>query len=181
MTTGLRVVARTVNLVWLAAIVALFTLIALPYVLPAVGRQMYIVRGASMQPSIPIGSVVVVDRVDPASIQTNDVITFRSPNGTVVTHRVVTVVDAGDLEFATKGDANDAGDPVVVPAASVIGRVEQAIPGIGAFITNVASLGGGLSALGVLASLLLTGWFVDELAVTLRPASVRRSAVRPVR
>jgi len=181
MMTGLRVVGRTVNLAWVAAIIALFAVMVLPYLLPAVGRQMYIVRGASMQPAIPIGAVVVVGRVDPTTIHANDVITFRSPSGTVVTHRVVEVVDAGDIEFATKGDANDAADPVVVPASSVIGRVEQTIPGIGALITNIASVGGSLSALGVLVSLLLTGWFVDELAVTLRHASSRRPAARPVR
>jgi signal peptidase len=181
MTTGLRVAARTVNVVWLAATIALFTMIALPYLLPAIGRQMYIVRGASMQPAIPIGAVVVVDRVDPATIQANDVITFRSPTGTVVTHRVVSVVDAGDLEFMTKGDANDASDPVVVPATSVIGRVEQAIPGMGGLITNIASVAGSLAALGVLLSLLLTGWFIEELARTLGLTSAQRPAVRSVR
>lgn len=182
MMTGLKVVSRTVHLTWLAGIVALIALVALPHVLPAFGRDVYIVRGASMQPAIPIGSVVVVDRIDPSQIQASDVITFRAPSGGVVTHRVMSILAAGELAFTTRGDANPADDPVAVPASSVIGRVEESIPGIGLVIAVLATTGGSLSALGVLASLVLIGWFVEELARTNhRPAAVPRPAARPVR
>jgi signal peptidase I len=181
MITGLRVVAKCVQLAWLAVVVALIGLVALPHLLPFAGRQMYIVRGASMQPSISLGSVVLIDAVDPALVQPNDVITFRAPGGSVVTHRVVNVSTAGELSFTTKGDANESADPLAVPATSVIGRVERSIPGLGHLIAVLASGNGALWALGLLASLALTAWFAEELVATARPASVRRSAVRPSR
>ena len=39
---------------------------------------MYIVRGASMTPEIPLGAVVVIHRVAPDGNRPGDVITFRS-------------------------------------------------------------------------------------------------------
>lgn len=175
MMTGLRVMARTIQFAWLAGVVALLALVALPHLLPVFGREMYVVRGASMQPSISLGSVVFVDRIDPTQIHAQDVITFRGPSGSVVTHRVMSVSEAGDLAFITRGDANDSNDPVAVPGSSVIGRVEQAVPGVGLLIAVLGTGGGALCALGFLASLVLIGWFVEELARTGRPASGGRS------
>jgi signal peptidase len=180
MITGLRVVARAVQLAWLAGIVALIGLVALPHLLPLVGREMYIVRGASMQPTIPLGSVVLVDEVDPTLIQASDVISFRAPGGSVVTHRVMSVTTAGELSFTTKGDANNAADPVAVPATSVIGRVERSVSGLGALIAVLATGAGAVAALGVITSLVFIGWFAEEL-VQPQPTSTRRSAVGPVR
>jgi signal peptidase len=180
MITGLRVAATAIRLAWVAAIVALMALMVMPHLLPALGRQVYIVRGASMQPAIPIGAVVVIEAVDPTDVQVGDVVTFRAASGTVVTHRVLAVNDAGDLSFSTKGDASTSPDPVIVPAASVLGRVEGMVPGLGSFLTTLATTAGTLAALGILGSLLLVGWFLEELAATLRPASARRSVAPAV-
>jgi signal peptidase I len=181
MSTGLRAAALAIRLVWLSCMVALFTLMVAPHVLPALGRQVLVVRGASMQPAILIGSVVMVGRILPTDVSVGDVITFRAPNGAVVTHRVLSVIDAGDVSFSTKGDANSSADPVVVPGSAVIGRVELAIAGLGDFMTALGSTMGALGTVGFLMSLLLTGWFFDELAATLRRSPTRRTVAPAVR
>lgn len=176
MISALRVVAKAIRLVWLTGIVALLALMTLPHLLPAIGHQMYIVLGGSMQPAIPIGGIVIVDAVDPADILAGQIVTFRAASGTVVTHRVLAVNDTGELSFTTKGDASAAPDPVIVPASAVIGRVAYELPWLGILLTSLGTFSGAVAALGVLGSLLLVGWFADELAATLRPASARRTA-----
>jgi len=181
MTTGLRIAARGIRIAWLLGIVGLLMIMALPHVLPLVGGKMYIVRGGSMQPAIPIGSVVVIEDVDPTAVGVGDVITFRAPSGTVVTHRVVGVNDVAERSFETRGDANPAIDPVIVVGAAVIGRVALTVPTAGTVLIALASVPGALVVLGVLCSLLLAGWFVEELAITLQSAAPRRTAALPAR
>jgi signal peptidase len=180
MSTGLRAAASAIRLVWLAFTAALLTLMVLPHLLPVLDDHMLIVRGTSMQPAIQLGSVVVVGHVSPADIAVGDVITFRSPNGVVVTHRVLAISHAGDVSFSTKGDASTSADPVVVPATAVIGRVWLTVPGLGDFMAAVATTWGAVLTTGMLVSLLLVAWFFEELAATLGPASTRRTAVRPI-
>ena len=81
-------------------------LIALPHVMPALGRATYIVRGGSMEPALPIGSVVIVQHVDPAQLGIGDIVTFTAANNTTVTHRITEVVPGAQLGFHTKGDAS---------------------------------------------------------------------------
>src|SRR6476661_7633586 len=52
-----------------------------------------IIVGQSMEPTIPLYSVIVVEPVDPADIRRGDVITFEQPDtpGRKVTHRVVRI------------------------------------------------------------------------------------------
>lgn len=180
-TTSLRIAASGIRIAWLMGIVGLLMVMALPHLLPVLGRQMYIVRGGSMQPAIPIGSVVVLESVDSASIAVGDVITFRAPSGTVVTHRVIGVNDVAERSYTTRGDANYVQDPIIVLGTSVIGRVALTVPTAGTVLIALASTPGALVVLGLLCSLLLAGWFVDELAATLRPAPLRRTAALPVR
>ena len=80
-----------------------------------------------------MGSLAAASPVDPTSLRVGDIIAYthpRSPNITV-SHRVVEVIDGESLGFRTKGDANEAPDPTVVPAENVVGRVTWHIPRIG--------------------------------------------------
>lgn len=88
-----------------------------PLVLP---YKVYTVLSGSMEPTIPIGSEVVLTPVDAGQIHVGDVITFERP-GTkeLVTHRVVATTTAfgGQLFWKTKGDANAAPDTWQIPAS----------------------------------------------------------------
>ncbi len=84
----------------------------------------------SMEPDIPVGSFILIQNVDPVSIQVGDVITFYSddpsvPEGTPVSHKVMNIEEEanGRLRFTTKGTANDIEDPYPVFAEDIIGKV----------------------------------------------------------
>lgn len=72
------------------------------------------VLSASMRPTIPEGSVVVVTPVALDRIRVGDVLTYRIPveDRRVVTHRVIEISHAGSHPvIRTKGDASGAPDP----------------------------------------------------------------------
>ena len=173
---ALRVIRGAFRVLWVAGMFALVALVALPHVLGVVDRQLYIVRGGSMTPNIPIGSLLITHEVDPQTIQTGDVITFRVGTSAVVTHRVSGVSGGSQLSFDTKGDANESADPVPVPADAVLGRVDVELPTLGLVLNTLASTPGMLVVLGIFGSLLIGGWFMDELVSTVSAASRRRAA-----
>ena len=83
-------------------------LICIPLTLPRLaGYQIYHVISGSMEPAIPVESVVYVKDVAPADIQKKDVIAFHSVLGeeAIITHRVVSNNRVAG-EIVTKGDAN---------------------------------------------------------------------------
>lgn len=106
----------------------------------------FIVRGRSMAPAIPLGALIRVTAVPAQQVRPGDIVTIRADNGVVVTHRVVRAVDAGaDRYFALKGDANDTLDAALVPARSLIGRVDHYLPYAG-FAAVMLTLPSGLLA-----------------------------------
>lgn len=78
------------------------------------------VLSGSMEPTIHVGSVVVLQQVDASQIQAGEIITFARPDrpSELVTHRVV-AVDSGPQGrlFVTRGDANGSNDPWRVDGA----------------------------------------------------------------
>jgi signal peptidase len=146
----------------------LLALIALTHVAPALGRSLFVVRGASMDPAVPLGSLVIVQRVEAERIGEGTVVTARGTGSAVVTHRVVRRVgDGSDLRFELKGDANAAPDPVLVPAADVVGVVEAQVPLAGYVLAMLRSPAGLVSWVALLLTLWLLGGLFDDL--TARP------------
>lgn len=97
-----------------------------------------VVLGGSMEPTYHVGSILFIERVEPAQVAEGDIITFETPQsagvleGTLTTHRVVAVeAGAAGPAFRTQGDANNAEDTWVVPAATVVGRGRFAVPYVG--------------------------------------------------
>ncbi len=174
---GIRVARGAVRVTWLIATVGVLALAAIPHMLPTFDRELYIVRGASMQPAIPLGGAIVINHVEPAAVRVGDVITFRAPNAAVVTHRVVGIAATDPLSFATKGDASQATDAVVVPGSALIGHVEFLVPGLGVLLTVLGSTLGAVATLGMLGGLLLAVMFMDELLVTVRGSAKRRAVL----
>ena len=107
-----------------AVLMALIALLALPRVS---SFDLLIVSGGSMEPTIHVGSAVLVDRSARAPT-VGTVMTFRDSTSRVVTHRVVQV---GDGSFATKGDANASADVTRRSESDVIGTVRFSIPFLG--------------------------------------------------
>lgn len=95
--------------------------------------QVKVVLSGSMEPTIPVGSVVFIK---PAPrYQVGDVITFGRDTRTQipVTHRVVEITSESRASqtFVTKGDANEDSDPGTTVSRDVIGKVFLTIPYIG--------------------------------------------------
>ncbi|WP_181784056.1 signal peptidase I [Pseudonocardia pini] len=155
-----RVLGAVVGVVVLAA-VALAALVA---VVPlAVGGTSLTVLTGSMEPTLPVGSVVVLKPIDAAQVKPGDVLNFTdreaaSGRTRVVTHRVVEVLPGPG--FVTRGDANPANDPEPVAAQDVHGVLWYDVPYVGTIrerLTTPAGLAilGGVVLLGVALALLV--------------------------
>ena len=112
--------------VLIAAVIVLCSMLVLPGIF---GFHMYHVLSGSMEPAIPVGSVLFVEPAAPETVEEGDVIAFRS-GGSVVSHRVVRnrVVEG---EFITKGDANREEDMNPVKYTELVGVVTRHYPVMG--------------------------------------------------
>ncbi|USG66293.1 signal peptidase I [Brevibacillus ruminantium] len=95
------------------------------------GSQIMVVLSGSMSPAFDTGSIVAVKPVDFKDVKENDIITFKDPEGLTITHRVVEV---GEGQLITKGDANDGKDTAPVTPDRLIGKVQYSVPWVGYFI-----------------------------------------------
>jgi signal peptidase I len=152
--TLVRLARRTVGLVGVVLLVLLIGFSVVTNLSPLAGREVFTIIGGSMEPAIPLGSLVVATRTDPMTIEAGDVVTIRADNGTVVTHRVTQVFDLSDgRAFELKGDANRAPDGGLVPARAVVGVADIYIPFAGyarRFLSTTTGLVAALAALGAL-------------------------------
>ncbi|MDR1927675.1 MAG: signal peptidase I [Oscillospiraceae bacterium] len=114
----------------------LIALLALVAVAAAVcklaGVQLRAVLTGSMEPDLPVGSLLVIVPVAPEKIGIGDDVAYYlagAAEKTVVTHRVVGI-DTARRMLATKGVANTSTDPPV-PYEDVTGVVRLRIPWLG--------------------------------------------------
>ena len=117
-------------------------------VLPGMtGFHMYNVLSGSMEPAIPVGSLLYVRSGDPEQVEDEDIIAFYGSleDSGIITHRVVknNVVSG---TFTTKGDANYKEDPTPVSYDNYIGRVTLSVPYVGRVLTIMTSLEGKIAA-----------------------------------
>lgn len=119
-------------------------LICIPLTLPRLaGYEIYNVISGSMEPAIPIGSLVYVQDMAPAKVQKGDVIAFGSSlnDGAVITHRVV-LNNSVVGEFVTKGDANAKEDMEPVKYENFTGKVALTIPVLGGVFAAIVTIQG---------------------------------------
>lgn len=155
-----RKISNAIIILFLVCALAVLAVLGIPFLL---GNKLYAVKTASMVPTYPIGSIVVVKSVGPDAIKENDVITFRSDAFTsLVTHRVIKV-DAENREFYTKGDNNKNPDFHPVPFDYMEGKVIFGIPYLGNIVTGMRTPGGILIMLWILLGIALL-LFLPELA-----------------
>lgn len=112
--------------------VMIFTVIASR--VPIVGNiQSFIVLTGSMEPTLPVGSLIYTQKAKTYKI--GDVIAFKNSSDVTVTHRIVDIVNKnGSISYKTKGDANNTDDSALVPYDKVLGRNFLMILYIGYFI-----------------------------------------------
>jgi signal peptidase len=173
--TGIARKALDIALVALVLAV-LATLVVARLIPMATGGSTFVVGGGSMEPTIPLGSVVIDTPVAASGLAVGDIVSLRTGSQhAVFTHRITRVVEReGAIWLETRGDANGEPDPSLVPATAVIGRVAVSIPVMGFLIVLVSTLSG-VAFLVALGTLVLAGsWFLETLEDDQRAALRRR-------
>jgi signal peptidase I len=122
-------------------------------------EPMVIVTG-SMQKTIPVGSLVVDQKVDPRQLEVGDVISFQKPLGAhgLDTHRIVAIKnDKGMRLYQTKGDSNPIADPWVISfdRGMVAHRMVFSVPYAGNALIFARSPLGRLSLIAYVCAILL--------------------------
>lgn len=95
-----------------------------------------IVLTDSMVDVIYSGDLIICTEVDPEDVAVGDIISFFDPassSGTVVTHRVIEIIenDDGTRSFRTKGDNNNTEDKKAVPQENLVGKYQMRVAGAG--------------------------------------------------
>ena len=167
------IVRRVLDAVLIALILIVLFGVILGKVVPLTGRQTIIIGGESMEPSIHIGSAIIVAPVAAADLRVGDVVSLRAgDDNSLFTHRIVEVVDQPDGRWIrTKGDANSSPDPTLVHASAVEGRVQLAIPLAGYLIALLSIPTGVLFLIGLAATLLAAVWLLESLELDSLDAS----------
>jgi signal peptidase I len=118
------------------------------------------VLSGSMRPGLPIGGVVVTERVPTSELQVRDVVVFHRPDHPeeLVVHRIIALTpDSTGTIVQTQGDANDAPDPWRVSLRGTTAyRVVFSVPLIG-YAAVWAHGPAGREALMIVGSLLILG------------------------
>jgi len=107
-----------------------------------------IVRSGSMEPTIPVGSLIVT--LKQKDYRVGEIVTFKQKDS-YVTHRIV---GAFADRYWTKGDANAAPDGSPLPSPTAVGKLKWTLPYAG-FAVNFARTPAGFSLLIVFPALLI--------------------------
>ena len=130
-------------------LIVLFALAVLLIGPNLLGMKSLAVLSGSMEPKIPVGSIVYIDDVEPETLQKDDVITYSIGGGTMVTHRVVEV-DTTNQTITTKGDANEVQDANPVAFSQVVGKMKMHVPYLGYISIYIRTPLGIAAACGIL-------------------------------
>ncbi len=114
--------------------------------------ELYIVTSGSMEPGIPVGSLVVVDTE--ATPEAGDVVAYTM-GGNVTTHRLISINEDGTT--VTQGDAMTQPDPFVVGIDDIDGVVVLVSPGLGKAIAFLSTPAGFATAAIAIVGLALVG------------------------
>lgn len=112
------------------------------------GHHLFVVSGASMEPSIAKGTLAVVRSTVPAALAVGDVVTFQH-KGATVTHRIAGIDEYGDARaFRTKGDANEVADPEPVAFDGEVGLLVAQVP-LAGYLLGLLQAYGRIASIGL--------------------------------
>lgn len=131
------------------------------------GYDVYYVLSSSMVPTYETGELLYVKETDPKDIEKGTPITFALNTNTVVTHRVIEVInreeDPGTRYFRTKGDANNMADGTLISEDNVLGVPKYSIPKLGYLAFYIQNPPGRYIAIAVAAFILFFTFLPDVL------------------
>lgn len=136
------------------------------------GMSLFRIVTGSMEPELPVGTLVMCNKTDINEIEVNDIVCFRSLDekiyGEIVTHRVVgiTVADGGETMLVTQGDANLSADTQYVTYRNLIGKVNYYSKESG--IVDILSDKVGFMILVLVPTLLIAGFVLRSCMSNIR-------------
>ncbi|WP_110239786.1 signal peptidase I [Nocardioides gilvus] len=138
----------------------LLTLVAIAFAPLLLSWQAYVIKTASMEPSIDVGSVALARPfAADEKVDVGHVYMFRDPSADterILVHRVVELRNEGD--YLTQGDANTTPDTTPIVAEDITGRGILLVPYIGLPIVWMQS--GQWVLLGIWLSLTVAAFFL---------------------
>lgn len=169
-----RGLKRFIALLSSLALVLVMALAVVSFVPRVFGYMSFAVLSGSMEPELPVGSMVFVRQIEPADIAVGDNATFYRSDGAVVTHQVYQIDPVAQM-IGTQGIANINADGSIMhdaeqtPFSSVIGTVSFCDPYLGFVNAYCTTMPGLLVVVAVLAllvaaSIVLDGVVSDEPA-----------------
>ena len=162
--TALRWTRRLLDALLAAAVLAVVTTAALQLLAPVAGGRAMVIGGGSMEPAIGRGAFVLALPAGAEGYTVGDVVTVHQGGGTPYTHRITRLADLAGVPYVeTKGDANAAPDPAIVPTAAIIGRVAVSVPLLGYLVMLLATAAGLAGFLAACATMLILVWVIEEL------------------
>ncbi len=130
------------HLLTVAAVLGIASTV-LTVVATVAGFRPLMVRSGSMEPTISTGSLLLVRTIPARQARVGDVVAAVRPDGTRVTHRVVSTKPLGTAtQLVLKGDANSDPDPAPV-AAREVGRLVTTVPVVASVTVFLVSAKGG--------------------------------------
>jgi len=127
-----KIVKEAVSIIIILIVLFPAIIFAAPFIVG--GTKAAVVTGGSMEPTIHIGSVAIIKKVDVENIKVGDIIAFKTGK-TKTIHRVIDkIVENSSFYFKTKGDANEDPDPWIVKPEDIIGVLYIQIPYYGYLI-----------------------------------------------
>lgn len=161
---GLNIVSRIIAVtLFLFILLTMFTFVsskAMRGETSFFGFQLKAVLSGSMEPKIQTGSLISIKTGgDRSRFKKGDVITYRTKENIVITHRIVKVERNGQ-QYITKGDNNNGADLEPVNVDQIIGQYTGfTLPYIG-YVTNLANSKRGAILLFILPGILFIGYSI---------------------
>jgi signal peptidase len=119
------------------------------------GVKIFTVLSGSMEPKIPMGSLVLVAKSQEYMVGDSITATDSLNPNTTVTHRIYEVKNDNDKKvYITKGDSNDAPDSDLRPESTILGKVVFTVPLLG-YLVNFSKTKSGLIFLIIIPSTLI--------------------------
>lgn len=159
---------RMLNIIGTSIIVAVIVICMMLMLPKLFGIQTFVVISGSMEPAIPVGSMVCAKAVDPATLEPGDILVFysteaSSDGGAPITHRVIENYP-DTREIITKGDANESIDRSPAAYINVVGKVVLHIPALGRLVIPLSSITGKAAII----LILLGGYLLTEAGSRMR-------------
>lgn len=129
----MKILKKTINITLIVSIFLLLPIVVLTLITSRTnlisGVQSFVVLTGSMQPAIPVGSIIYTQKQ--TLYPEGSIVAFKSGDLTV-THRVIKVTNRDNtLYYKTRGDANNTADEKELIANDILGKQMFFLPYVG--------------------------------------------------